>query len=125
MKKMKLCVAALLLGGYSYGQVNLSEYSHDVMNNKLYQETTKQFQAVDYMVQEVIDAIRMDMYYGHLENQRGNFYINIILNIKNENNYIMSNVFNKRSKTLGEMQMMLDKVIMADYSDCENCDEID
>ena len=122
MKKMKLCVAALLLGGFSYGQCTSNNTNNNYMQSNLYEETNKQFKAIEFMVEDVIDAIRMDMFYGHLERQRGEYYIKMIMSVKSTNRDIMANVFTQKSKTLGEMQLMLeDKYIV----DCENCDEID
>tara|TARA_R100000353_G_scaffold3544_3_gene5568 strand:+ start:63 stop:401 length:339 start_codon:yes stop_codon:yes gene_type:complete len=109
MKKAKLCVAALLLGGFSYGQSPSNSTNNDYRQNKLYEETNEHFKAVEFMVDDVIESIRMDMYYGHLERQRGEYYIKIIMSVKSKNRDIMHNVFTQRSKTLGEMQLMLDK----------------
>ena len=109
MKKMKLCVAALLLGGFSYGQSTSNTANNNYMYSNLYEETNEQFKAVEFMVEDVIDAIRMDMFYGHLERQRGEYYIKMIMSVKSTNRDIMANIFAQRSKTLGEMQLMLDK----------------
>ena len=86
MKKAKLCVAALLIAGMSYGQ----SYN-DSINN--YKHNTEQFKAVEFMVEDLIDAIRMDMFYGHLERQRGEYYINMKLKVKSVNRDIMVSVF--------------------------------
>tara|TARA_R100000329_G_scaffold80304_1_gene68695 strand:- start:54 stop:392 length:339 start_codon:yes stop_codon:yes gene_type:complete len=109
MKKVKLCVAALLLGGFSYGQSTSNTTNNNYTISSLYEETNEHFKAVEFMVDDVVDAIRMDMYYGHLERQRGEYYIKMIISVKSKNRDIMHNVFTQRSKTLGEMQLMLDK----------------
>ena len=122
MKKAKLCVAALLLGGFSYGQAPSNSTNNNYTQSKLYEETNEHFKAVEFMIDDVVESIRMDMYYGHLERQRGEYYINIIISVKSKNRDIMHNVFTNRSKTLGEMQLMLENRHIVD---CENCDEID
>ena len=108
MKRVKLCVAALLIGSFSYGQCT-NELQFVSEQDQKYEEAMKEFKAIEYMVEDIVDAIRMDMYYGHLERQRGEYYIKIIMSVKSKNRDIMHNVFTNRSKTLGEMQLMLDK----------------
>jgi len=72
MKKITLSVAALLIAGMSYGQC-----THNPIVNDLQIQNLK--------IDEVIDAIRMDMYYGHLEKSRGMFYVNQMIAIKRDN----------------------------------------
>ena len=99
MKKIKLSVAALLIAGMSYGQsaccIKTAQdvYEYEGLTMDSYQENVKQFKAVEFMVEDLIDAIRMDMFYGHLERQRGEYYINMILKVKSVNRDIMAGVF--------------------------------
>ena len=93
MKKITWSVAALLIAGTTlFGQVNDQEYEKEI-------ET---FKSIEFQIEDLIDAIRMDMYYGHLENQRGMYYINEILKVKAKNRDIMAdlhaNKFNKIAK---------------------------
>ena len=87
MRKVTWSVAALLIAGTTlFGQVNDKEYDKEV-------ET---FKAIEYQIDDIIDAIRMDMYYGHLDQDRGMFYINEVLAIKSKNRDIMANLSAKK-----------------------------
>jgi len=89
MKKITWSVAALLIAGTTlFGQANDKEYEKEV-------ET---FKAIEYQIDDIIDAIRMDMYYGHLTQDKGMFYINEVLAIKSKNRDIMANLSAKKFK---------------------------
>jgi|TARA_R110002020_G_scaffold20340_1_gene69423 hypothetical protein len=89
MKKVTWSVAALLIAGTTlFGQINDKEYEKEV-------ET---FKAIEYQIDDIIDAIRMDMYYGHLTQDKGMFYINEVLAIKSKNRDIMANLSAKKFK---------------------------
>ncbi len=89
MKKITWSVAALLIAGTTlFGQINDKEYEKEV-------ET---FKAIEYQIDDIIDAIRMDMYYGHLTQDKGMFYINEVLAIKSKNRDIMANLSAKKFK---------------------------
>ena len=89
MRKITWSVAALLIAGTTlFGQVNDKEYEKEV-------ET---FKAIEYQIDDIIDAIRMDMYYGHLTQDKGMFYINEVLAIKSKNRDIMANLSAKKFK---------------------------
>jgi len=83
MKKITLSVAALAIAISSYGQ----KWEID---NTTIQENHKE---IEYRIQDLVDAIRMDMYYGHLENQRGMYYINEIIKIKSISRDIMTETY--------------------------------
>ena len=106
MKRVKLCVAALLIGSFSYGQCT-NELQFVSEQDQKYEEAMKEFKAIEYMVEDIVDAIRMDMYYGHLESQRGNYYIAEILKVRLRNKQIMADLWKNRSVTLGEYQNKL------------------
>ena len=87
MRKITWSVAALLIAGTTlFGQANDKEYEKEV-------ET---FKAIEYQIDDIIDAIRMDMYYGHLTQDKGMFYINEVLAIKSKNRDIMANLSAKK-----------------------------
>jgi hypothetical protein len=89
MKKITRSVAALLIASTTmFGQLNDKEYAKEV-------ET---FKAIEYQIDDIIDAIRMDMYYGHLTQDKGMFYINEVLAIKSKNRDIMANLSAKKFK---------------------------
>ena len=75
MKKIKLSVAALAIAVSSFGQTNGNEY----------QEQIKTFKAFEYQILTLIDAVRMDMYYGHIAKDKGNYYINEMIILMNAN----------------------------------------
>ena len=72
MKRIKMSVAALTIAMSSYGQCT----SNPIVND---------LQKQNYKIDQVIDAIKMDMFYGHLERQRGVYYVNELVSIKIEN----------------------------------------
>jgi len=72
MKKLTLSVAALLIAGMSYSQCTSNPVVDDL-------------QAQNYKIDDVIDAIRMDIFYGHLERERGMYYVNELMAIKRDN----------------------------------------
>jgi hypothetical protein len=98
MRKITWSVAALLIAGTTlFGQTSDKEYEKEV-------ET---FKSIEYQIDDIIDAIRMDMYYGHLTQDKGRFYINEVLAIKSRNRDIMHALWKKRNVTLGEHQAKL------------------
>ena len=71
MKKLTLSVAALLIAMMTYGQDTIT----------MIEELKEQ----NWKITSIVDAIRMDMYYGHTEKTRGMYYVNQIIAIKIEN----------------------------------------
>tara|TARA_R110000824_G_scaffold2889_13_gene13146 strand:+ start:151 stop:474 length:324 start_codon:yes stop_codon:yes gene_type:complete len=101
MKKITMSVAALAIAISSYGQCNHG----DDWN---YQQEVKTFKSIEYQLADLIDAIRMDMYYGHLERQRGEFYIKEVMKVNNRNKELMASIWKDRMVTLGEHQNNID-----------------
>mgnify|MGYP003679416021 FL=1 len=98
MKKITWSVAALLIAGTTlFGQSSMTEYDKQ-------QEELKSF---EYQVDDIIDAIRMDMYYGFLDQDKGMFYINNMVKLKSRNRDIMHAMWRQRSIALGEHQAKL------------------
>ena len=98
MKKITWSVAALLIAGTTlFGQVT----------NEDYVKQQEELKSLEYQIEDLIDAIRMDMYYGHLERQRGMYYINGILQVKSRNRDLMAELWKKRNVTLGERYIKL------------------
>ncbi len=95
MNRITWSVAALLIAGTTlFGQTNDKD--------ERYEKAMKEIQALEYQLEEIVDAIRMDMYYGHLENNRGNYYIAEIMKVRVQNRHIMADLWKNRSVTLGE-----------------------
>ena len=74
MNKIKLTVASLLLSGICYAQ----------SPNKM-TEVEKKRQTLEWQIDDMISAIRMDMYYGRVFEEAGNYYINELIKIRNLN----------------------------------------
>ena len=67
MKKVTLSVAALAIAVSSFGQCTSGDE---------YQEQVKTFKSFEYQILDLIDAVKMDMYYGFLDKEKGTYYIN-------------------------------------------------
>ena len=101
MKKITWSVAALLIAGTTlFGQTIEQK-------DEQYKKAMKEFKALEYQIEDIVDAIRMDMYYGHLENQRGNYYIAEIMKVRLRNKQLMADLWKDRMVTLGEHQSKL------------------
>ena len=99
MKKIKLCVAGLLLSGMSYGQsaccIKTAQdvYEYEGLTMDSYQENVKQFKAIEYRLMDLIDAVKMDMYYGRISQDNGKYYINEIAQLQYENKLLMAKIY--------------------------------
>ena len=94
MKKIKLCIAGLLLSGLSYGQCTHSY--NDSIEAMSYQQSIKTFKAIEYRIDDIIDAIRMDMFYGRITRENGMYYINEVLALKSKNEDLMNELFRNK-----------------------------
>ena len=116
MRKIKICVATLLMSGFSYGQSTEFSKQYYDKQTQLFEESVKEFKTLNYMIEDIVDALRMDMYYGRIMHEQGNYYINEVMVVRQRNKELMNKLWAQRHKALGEY----------DYSvDCQNCDEID
>jgi hypothetical protein len=93
MKKITWSVAALLIAGTTlFGQVN----------NEDYKKQQEELKSIEYQIDDLIDAIRMDMYYGFLDQEKGMYYINNMVKLKSRNRDMMHdlwrNSYNKTAK---------------------------
>jgi hypothetical protein len=101
MKKITWSVAALLIAGTTlFGQTIEQK-------DEQYKKAMKEFKALEYQIEDIVDAIRMDMYYGHLTQDKGNYYINEVMTVKIAQRQIMADLWRKRNITLGEHQAKL------------------
>ena len=90
MKKITWSVAALLIAGTTlFGQCVNEEY-------EMQQEELKSF---EYQVDDIIDMVRMDMYYGFLSQDKGMFYIKNMNELKLRNRDIMHKLWKQRNIT--------------------------
>lgn len=83
MKKITLCVAALAIAISSYGQTNSQEYN----------KQKKDFMSFEYQILDLIDAVRMDMYYGYLQQDKGMYYINEMVKLQARNRDMMADSY--------------------------------
>ena len=72
MKKITLSVVALTMTIMGFGQCT---------ENPIVDELREQ----NWKIDQVIDAIMMDMYYGYIDQSRGTFYVNEMIAIKRDN----------------------------------------
>ena len=102
MKKITWSVAALLIAGMSIGQPSIREYEQGV--DKEVNETLK---ALEFQIEDIVDAIQMDMHYGYITQDRAKYYINQVYKIKHRHRHIAQDLWRKRNITLGEHQAKL------------------
>jgi len=95
MKKITMSVAALTIAMMSYGQCN---YNHSNSNDCAYQQSVKMFKAIDHRINDMIGAIRMDMFYGKVTQESGKYYLNEMLAMKSENENLMVKVFDEMNE---------------------------
>ena len=91
MKKITMSVAALSIAISSFGQCVMSH--NDSIESVNYQESVKAFQEIDMRIDDIIDAIRMDMFYGRIMQENGMYYINEVLVLKSRNEDLMNELF--------------------------------
>ena len=109
MKKVTWSVAALLIAGMSIGQPSIREYEQGV--DKEVSETLK---ALEFQIEDIVDAIQMDMHYGYITQERAKYYINQVHQIKHRHQNLVLDLYKNR------------KLVDNEYADyCANCDEID
>jgi len=101
MKKITWSVAALLIAGMSYGQTYNSE------NNKIDKEIAESLKSLEFQIEDIVDAIQMDMHYGYITQDRAKYYINQVYKIKHRHRHIAQDLWRKRNITLGEHQAKL------------------
>tara|TARA_Y100001938_G_C7929870_1_gene348788 strand:- start:116 stop:406 length:291 start_codon:yes stop_codon:yes gene_type:complete len=91
MKKITMSVAALTIAMSSFGQCIMSH--NDSIESVNYQENVQVFKEIDMRIDDIIDAIRMDMFYGRIMQENGMYYINEVLAIKSRNEDLVQELF--------------------------------
>ena len=79
MRKLKLLVAGLCLSGTICANSNDSTIV-----------SKENLQKIDYVLNDLLSAVRMDIYYGYLREERGNDYINQIVDLKLKNKQLLA-----------------------------------
>ena len=77
MNKIKLTIASVLLSGMCYAQTSYEDV--DI------KETVEQRQALDYRINDLINAIRMDAWYGKVSEETAKYYIRELAAIRDVN----------------------------------------
>jgi len=107
MKKITWSVAALLIAGMSIGQSS----GHEEIVDKEVSETLK---SLEFQIEDIVDAIQMDMHYGYITQDRAKYYINQVYQIKHRHQNLVLDLYKNR------------KLVDNEYANyCENCDEIE
>ena len=88
MKKVKLCIAGLLLSGISYGQCTTNPIEEE---SKL----------VQYSAMHLIDSIREDVYYGRISKRVADYYLEELLRIQ-RNAISLVNIINQSQLAFDE-----------------------
>ena len=96
MKKITLSVAALLIAGVGYSQCN--QICVDSINKANYENNVKTFKSIEYQLLDLIDAIRMDMYYGRITQENGAYYIKQVTILRTRNQELVQKMFNEEIK---------------------------
>jgi hypothetical protein len=103
MRKITWSVAALLIAGTTlFGQTSDN-------NDDKYDKAMKELKALEYQIEEIVDALRMDMYYGHIQREKGNYYIREVMHVKHTQRQITADLWKQRQITLGEHYTNLSK----------------
>tara|TARA_R100000231_G_scaffold134192_1_gene107548 strand:- start:124 stop:462 length:339 start_codon:yes stop_codon:yes gene_type:complete len=108
MRKIKICVATLLLGGFSYGQSTDYKQLKFDKQTQLFEEAVKEFQQLNFLIEDIVDNLRKDMYYGKITVTKGNYYLNEVILVKQKNKELMNKLWLQRNKTLGEHHIDLE-----------------
>ncbi len=96
MKKITWSVAALLIAGTTlFGQTSDNA-------DEQYEKAMKEFTALEHQLEEIVSAIRMDMYYGYIQREKGLYYIKEVSKVNNYHKQIMADFWKNRSKNLHE-----------------------
>ena len=77
MNKIKLIIASVLLSGMCYAQTSYEDV--DI------KEPVAQRQALDYRINDLINAIRMDAWYGKVSEETAKYYIRELAAIRDVN----------------------------------------
>jgi hypothetical protein len=83
MKKIKLSVAALLIAGMSYGQCTTNPIEEEC-------------KAIQYTIADLVDAIKMDIYYGRITREVGNYYLGELNKLQISRMFLVNNIKEER-----------------------------
>ena len=74
---------------------------------KIDKEIAETLKSLEYQIEDIVDAIQMDMYYGYITQDRGKYYINQVYMIKHRHQHMVQDMWKQRNITLGEHQAKL------------------
>ena len=72
MKKIKLCVATMLLACTTYA--NTSDTTKPSVD-------TEERGKLKFQILNMIEGIQRDMYYGYIPHNQGNYYVNLLVDM--------------------------------------------
>ena len=72
MKKIKLCVATMLLACTTYA--NTSDTTKPSVD-------TEERGKLKFQILNMIEGIQRDMYYGYIPQNQGNYYVNLLVDM--------------------------------------------
>jgi len=97
MKKITMSIAALAIAVMSYGQTCCEKATQKVITKEeIYKESVKTFKELDMRLDDIISAIRMDVFYGRITQENGKYYINEIMVLKSKNEDLMVALFKNK-----------------------------
>ncbi len=79
MKKIKLSVAALLIAGMSYGQCTTNPVEEEC-------------KIIQYTIADLVDAVKMDIYYGRITREVGNYYLGELNKLQITRMYLVTTI---------------------------------
>ena len=54
------------------------------------EEAVKEFKTMNYLIEEIVDNLRKDIYYGKIMHEQGNYYINEVMIVRQKNQEIIN-----------------------------------
>ena len=88
MRKVKLCIAGLLLSGISFGQCTTNPVEEEC-------------KILQYTIADLVDAVKMDIYYGKITKEVGSYYLGELNKLQITRMYLV-NTINKSQLAFDE-----------------------
>ena len=107
MKKVKLCIAGLLLSGISYGQCTTNPVDEEC-------------KLIQYGAMHLIDSVREDVYYGRISKRVADYYLEELLRIQ-RNAISLVNIINQSQLAFDEevSDYLQETLTMEEWSELE------
>ena len=79
MRKVKLCIAGLLLSGISFGQCTTNPVEEEC-------------KILQYTIADLVDAVKMDIYYGKITKEVGGYYLSELNKLQITRMYLVNTI---------------------------------